>query len=231
MPLRARSTLPLSRSLGSVRSRVFLFGLLLVVVALAPLEIPSTAVTSLVLLGVAITFIAVASPWIQELEIDFAGLKTRLDLNGEDPAVLVGADTKALNQFAHLACGDPLLARELVEKALSKTTRHRAKDRNIQTMRRLIDLMESAADRRWLRGEAGGASLDQSGPESRQVISDLQLVAFFPRICFLLHAELELTPSEVALVVEQSVDEVDQAVGVARRAINLEGGELLDVGR
>lgn len=231
MPLRVSSTFPLSRPLGSVPSRVFLFGLLLVVVALAPLGLPSNAVTTLVVLGVSIAFVAVAAPWVREFEIDVAGLKTRLDLNDEGSAVLVGADTKALNRFAHLACGDPLLARELVEKALAKTARDRPKDRNTYTIRRLIDLMESAADRRWLRGEAGRADPDPSGPESRQVIADLQLVAFFPRVCFLLHAQLELTLTEVAFVVERPTDEVEQAIGVARAAINLEGGELLDAGR
>jgi DNA-directed RNA polymerase specialized sigma24 family protein len=231
MPLRVSSTLSLPRPLGSVPSRVFLFGLLLVTVALAPLGLPSSAVTTLVLLGVAMAFLAVASPWVREFEIDFAGLKTRLDLGDGDSKVLTGADLNALNQFAHLACGDRLLAREVVEKALAKSALHRAKDRNVHTVRRMIDLMDSAADRRWLRGEPQQASADPSGPESRQVIADLQLVALFPRICFLLHAELELTPAEVAFVVERSAGEVEQAIALARRAINLEGGELLDAGR
>jgi DNA-directed RNA polymerase specialized sigma24 family protein len=225
MPLRpSPSPLTLPRGWDSTAVRLFAFGLLLIALALGTPRLASSVVVALVVLGVSVAFVGATFQRIQELEIGPGGIKAKLKAIDAFAPILVDLDPDAVTRFAHLACGDGAQARELVEKALAKSAERRRQlprdERDTYTLRRLIDLLDSAADRRWLHErEPAIAGPAVSGPASLKVIEALREVAFFPRVCFLLRTELDLLPREVSAVLECSLEQVTTSIDEVRDVI------------
>jgi hypothetical protein len=227
-------TFALSRGRDSTATRLFILGLVLVGVGLTTPSLPSSVVVTVVVLGVGVAFIGATFPWIQELEIGPSGLKAKLKAIDASTPLLVDIEPGAVMRFAHLTCADAAQARECVEKALAKTAERRIprEERDTYTLRRLIDLLDSAADRRWLhQHDPVPSPPDAPGPKSTQVIEVLQTFTFLQRVCFLLRTELNLVPAEVAAVLECPTQDVTEAITTVRSVVlppkGAEGGLAL----
>jgi DNA-directed RNA polymerase specialized sigma24 family protein len=185
-------------------------------------SLPSSVVVTVVVLGVSVAFIGATFPWIQELEIGPSGLKAKLKAIDASAPLLVDIEQDAVMRFALLTCADAAQARESVEKALAKTAERRLprEERDMYTLRRLIDLLDSAADRRWLHQHDPAPPVpDRAGRNSTQVIEILQTFSFFQRVCFLLRTELDLVPAEVGAVLECSTEDVTEAITAVRSVV------------
>jgi hypothetical protein len=195
-------------------------GLVLVGIGFTAPSLPSSVIVTVVVLGVSVAFIGATFPWIQELEIGPSGLKAKLKAFDASTPLLVDLEPDSVMRFAQLTCPDALQARESVEKALAKTAERRLPrdERDMYTLRRLIDLLESAADRQWLHQHdlAPPAPLELT---STQVAEVLQTFSFFQRVSFLLRNELGLLPAEVSAVLECSAEDVINAIAAVRNVV------------
>jgi DNA-directed RNA polymerase specialized sigma24 family protein len=187
---------------------------------------PQDAVAStLILAGVAVAVAGVLLPRLRELEIGPGGLKTSIR-DDVDPQPLVDAQVPRLNRFAHLVSGDSEQARELVEDALARTrVQHRRvppDERAAFTLRTLVELLDTAEERHWLRGKLRTRSGHADVPDpqaSGAVIQALQQLDFPARVAFLLRADWSLRLDEISRLLEQPLEIVKDDVARAREVL------------
>jgi DNA-directed RNA polymerase specialized sigma24 family protein len=195
-------------------------------VAVGVLVVPGTeAATVIALVGSGAGFLAVAAvlPKLQELEISPKGMKAKL--SSMDPATQprVIAEAERMTRLARMTCGDPWLGRELVEEAIAKTKQQGSRiardDRGTYTLRTLLDLLETAPERRWLRDRPARVRHDRGSDKERAITEALRQLDFLPRVCFLLRSDWGLPVAQVATVVGRSITQVQTMHEHARRAM------------
>jgi DNA-directed RNA polymerase specialized sigma24 family protein len=183
-----------------------------------------TIASVLILLGAAELAIGLLLPRLSELEIGPSGFKTKLASSDDEFRLIFNAEAPRLERFAKLMCGDAALARELVEEALARTREqqhHVARsDRGAFALQTLIDLLETAGERRWLRGSPRSSWRSSSGsdPGDRDsaIANALNELDFAARAAFLLRVDWPLRTQEVAEVLNRDVNVVRGDITRAR---------------
>jgi DNA-directed RNA polymerase specialized sigma24 family protein len=139
------------------------------------------------------------------------------------PPELVECDADALNRFAHLVSADSRQAREAVEGALATVrveSRRRlaAEDRAVLTLRTLIELLDTADERRFLRGRlaTGRFAPAEDSQADHEILQALQELDFYPRVGFVLLAEWGLRPAVIARLLDQPAEAVELDLKQAR---------------
>jgi DNA-directed RNA polymerase specialized sigma24 family protein len=200
-------------------------GALLIVVALLLPGRETTAITTLIIVGAGDVTIAILWPYIKTFEIGAAGLKTELGPGPERGGAL-DISTADLTQFAYLACGDKAEARRLLEEALIRTHQRRLRRRPARqeqrTIRALIELLDTARDRRWL-GAGGRDEVPEASPAAsvvdHQVLGALQVLDLRPRVTYLLRTQLGLSTSDAAAILESDPAGVAGDFAAARQLL------------
>lgn len=178
--------------------------------------------TTLIVLGAAQLAVGVLLPRLTEFEIGPAGLKTKLVPSAPEVAPSLVSEAGRLNRFAHLMCGDAELARELVEDALSTARKRRGRGgpRGAAELRALLDLLDTAEERRWLRGETdvggSGTAERRSQDPSKRITAALGELPFHERAAFILRVDWSLPVDEIAGLLDRPPDEVRQDIEAAR---------------
>jgi DNA-directed RNA polymerase specialized sigma24 family protein len=172
----------------------------------------ATVATSLIVAGAAAVAIGVLLPRIDELTVG----PGRLEMT---PPVSFVAGDERLSRFGHLMCGDAAQARELAEEALgiARLGRRTADERGPIALRALIDLLETAEERRWLHGKPKRAS--GTPPEIAPIIEALGELDFIVRVEFLLRVDWALRVEDVAALLDRSVDMIRHDVATARELL------------
>jgi DNA-directed RNA polymerase specialized sigma24 family protein len=176
--------------------------------------------SALILLGAAELAIGVLLPRLQELEIGPGGFRTKL--TAEDTAFrpVVTAEAPRLERFAKLMCGDSGLARELVEEALAMTREQQRRvpksERSRLALRTLIELVETAAERRWMRGLGTNSEAPDTSDSDRAVIEALRRVEFEARAAFVLRVDWALGVEDIAGLLDRTADAVREDIERAR---------------
>jgi DNA-directed RNA polymerase specialized sigma24 family protein len=177
----------------------------------------------LILLGAGELAIGLLLPRLNELEVGPGGFRTKLAAADNEFRVIFNAEAPRLERFAKLMCGEPSLARELVEEALARTEeqqRHLPRsERGAFALRTLIELLETADERIWLRGppraRVASATTAPRGRET-EITSALRELDFPVRAAFLLRVDWPLRTEEVAGVLDRDVDVVREYIARAR---------------
>jgi DNA-directed RNA polymerase specialized sigma24 family protein len=204
---------------------MLLVGSVLVAAGLLSHGRQTAVVTTLLVVGASQISLAILLPRISKFEIGPGGFKTELAATAEAlPTVTLDCKPDKLTRFAYLVSGDRLQARELVEEALVRSRERRhgrsALERDAFTMRLLVDLLDTARERRWLLGKiaARPPDLEASSPAAADpgVVKALQDLTFPIRVAFLLRADWGLALDDVAKVLQRPVDVVGADVQTAR---------------
>jgi DNA-directed RNA polymerase specialized sigma24 family protein len=197
-----------------------------VLVAVGVLVVPGTqAATVIALVGSGASFLAIAAvlPKVQELEISPKGMRAKLASMDPVTQPRLIAEAERMTRLARMTCGDPLLGRELVEEAITKTkqqgNRIARDERGSYTLRTLLDLLETAPERRWLRDRPTRVRHDHGSAREQAITEALRQLEFLPRVCFLLRSDWGLPVAQVATVVGRSITQVQTMHEHARRAM------------
>jgi DNA-directed RNA polymerase specialized sigma24 family protein len=180
----------------------------------------SAVATTLVVMGSGEVAVGLLLPRMTELEIGPGGVKTKIAVALEQDATLFEVQPASLTRFAVLMCGDPDQGRELVEEALARGRQHQRRlsqgERGVFVLRTLVDLLDTATERSWLRGETTSVagSLANDG-----VAEALRSLEFGVRAAFLLRVDWPLRSEEVASVLGRTVDAVRTDVELARERL------------
>lgn len=170
-----------------------------------------TVATILILLGAAELAIAALFSRLRELEVGPGKFRARLEASDEDFRAVFEAEAPRLERFGKLMCGDPELARELAEEALARAGKERRvtrAERGRVALRTLLDALETAHERKWVRGSGGGSAPPPAGPREREIIDALASLEFSERAAFLLRVDWPLRNDEVAALLGRSVEDV-----------------------
>ena len=138
------------------------------------------------------------------------------------PPELIECDPDALNRFAHLVSADSRQAREAVEGALATvragSRRLAAEERAVLTLRTLIELLDTADERRFLRGRlaTGRFAPAEDVQGDHEILRALQELDFYPRVGFVLLAEWGLRPGVIARLLDQPAEAVELDLKQAR---------------
>jgi DNA-directed RNA polymerase specialized sigma24 family protein len=136
------------------------------------------------------------------------------------PPELVKCEPAALNRFAHLVSADSQQAREAVEGALAtvriESRRMAEEERAVLTFRTLIDLLDTAKERRFLRGRLATARFGVEDESDHEILQALQELDFYPRVGFVLSGEWGLRPGAIAKLLDQPPEAVELDLKQAR---------------
>lgn len=173
------------------------------------------AVTALIVTGSSLTALGVLAPIYREFEISLT--KFRVARGDEElPAPWMVAEAETLSSIARLVLGEPELARNTVEDALSKVRRVSRQiprdDREVMKLKTLVALLDRAEQKRTL---AGGHKAGNAAPTS--VIEALQELDFSDRVAFALRSEFPL--KEVAAILECPEEDIAVRAERARSRI------------
>jgi hypothetical protein len=221
------SSLAFIRSRPGMRTRanlgVVVLGLGLIAAGLLCPGSKSGIATTLIIIGSGAAVLGFLHPAIEEFQIGPTGLKTSLRGGEARPQPLLVAEGEKLVRLGWMACADLEVARELVEAVMAKTERYKRRiakgERDAFRLKSLIELLDTAAERRWLRGPSLSDSVVRPAPET--YVAVLQNVAFLPRICFLLHAHADWTlpPRDIASVLDRPPEQIEAAIEEAREVL------------
>jgi hypothetical protein len=138
------------------------------------------------------------------------------------PRELIECDPDALNRFAHLVSGDRRQAREAVEDALATaragSRRLAAEERAVLTLRTLIELLDTADERHFLRGRlaTGRFAPVDDDQADHEILQALQELDFYPRVGFVLFGEWGLRAGVIARLLDQPAEAVELDLKQAR---------------
>lgn len=180
--------------------------------------------SALILLGGGELAIGALLPRLSELEIGPGGFRTKLTANDTAFQPVFSAEAPRLERFAKLMCADGELARQLVEEALTRT-RERQRgipraDRPAVALRMLVELLETAEERRWIQGF--GRKRRAPGPPSEgdaDILGALAALEYPVRAALVLRVDWPLNVEEVAVIVGRPVDIVRSDIERARELL------------
>jgi DNA-directed RNA polymerase specialized sigma24 family protein len=185
--------------------------------------------SALVLLGAGELAIGALLPRLRELEIGPGGIRTTLDAKDATLGSAFTAEVPRLEQFAKLMCGNPSLARELVEEALARTgaqpRRILRAERSPAALRTLVRLLETAPERSWMLTGRSLAPADLPDRE-RAVFDAMGQLAFDARAALVLRSLLSLEVADIAAVLDRPPEVVRNDIAQARSQLRpyLEAG-------
>jgi DNA-directed RNA polymerase specialized sigma24 family protein len=186
--------------------------------------------TTLIVVGAGQMSVGLLLPRLTEFEIGPGGVKTKMDTETTRPRMLFEAEANRLNRFAYLMCGDRAQAREIVELALRRVNGRQRRipsdQRGVITLRTLIELLDTASERRWLRGIVAGPSDPQGDQTPADAIVDaLSRLDLETRAAFVLRVDWPLPPEEVALLMGRPEADIRRDIDVARSVLRPYIGE------
>ena len=206
----------------------------------------ATAATTFIVAGAGMVAVGILLPRMRELEVGVGGFKTKV-VNSQPtsppPQPLLDIQADKLTRFARLVSGDTAHARELVEEAFARSRRRHRRippaERDAFIIRTLIELLDTADERRWLRGSPPHDCIrpEEDLPElgdtiDSAVVHALQTLPFVRRVAFLLRADWLLKSDEIAMILERPGVDVDNEIALARDVlrpyINVEGATRYD---
>lgn len=182
----------------------------------------AAVVAALIVMGASTAAAGVAVNRFRQIEVGPGGLKLSRDADDVVPEPWLAAEGKVLNRIAVRVLGDRDLAREAVEKALTRVRRHRGDiprpQLDIATHKTLIaELHRRDRNRSW-----PGASTPH-GDDDR--IATLQPLPFPVRVAFAF--SLEFLDSDLATILGRPEEEIRRDVEAAEAALPR---HLLDAG-
>jgi hypothetical protein len=164
-------------------------------------------------------------PRITELGIGPAGLNIKM-ATADEAMQVPGATPEALSRVAHLVCGDRDQAREAVEEALGQRGQYgllSGQQVTAITVRTVIELLETAEERRWLRGGGDGRAkrtrLSAAEDPAPEILEALKPLRFRERVAYVLRVYLPLPVEKVAKLLDRPVEAVSEDIEVARSRI------------
>jgi len=196
----------------------------------------NSASTTAIIAGASLAALGILVPKLREVQLGPGGFAAKVgdDATGDHrgdrderrdrplPPELIECDAGALNRFAHLVSADSRQAREAVEDALATvrapSRRLAAEERAVLTLRTLIQLLDTADERRFLRGRraAGRFTSGEDDQGDHEILQALQELDFHPRVGFVLLAEWGLGPGVIARLLDQPAEAVELDLKQAR---------------
>jgi DNA-directed RNA polymerase specialized sigma24 family protein len=200
----------------------------------------SSASTTAIIAGASLAALGILVPKLREVQFGPGGFAAKV---GDDdagirsagagpvgaarrdrplPPELIECEPDALNRFAHLVSADSRQAREAVEQALATVRVHArrmaAEERAVLTLRTLIELLDTADERRFLRGRlaTGRFAPVEDDQADNEILQALQALAFYPRVAFVLFGEWGLRPAVIAKLLDQPAEAVELDLKQAR---------------
>jgi DNA-directed RNA polymerase specialized sigma24 family protein len=177
--------------------------------------------TTLIVVGAGQMSVSIMLPRLAEFEIGPGGVKTKMATEASGPRRMFEAEADRLNRFAYLMCGDRGQARELVESALMRVRKQARRippdERGADTLRTLVELLDTAPERRWLSGMSGrGVMRDAPAEREDAIVGALGRLDFPARAAFVLRVDWPLPLQEVSTLLGRPADEVRQDIESAR---------------
>jgi DNA-directed RNA polymerase specialized sigma24 family protein len=189
----------------------------------------------LIFIGAGQVTLAVLLPRVTRFDVGPSGVGATLAEGDAEFRVVFEAEADRLQRFAYLMCGDNEQARALVEDALGKTRvqqrRLSGEERGSYALRTLLELVENAEERRWLRGPtpARPASRRRRAPpdeEDPAIVSALAELGLPARAVAVLCWHWDLNAEEIAAVVKRPTEEVRKDLSRAREQLRARRREL-----
>jgi DNA-directed RNA polymerase specialized sigma24 family protein len=187
--------------------------------------------SALILLGAGELAVGALLPRLSELEIGPSGFRTKL--SAEDGAFrpVFSAEGPRLERFAKLMCADTELAQQLVEEALAKARERQRQiprsDRPAAALRALVELLETAEERRWIQGRRRKTrTLGAGNDTDAEILHALAALDYPVRAAFVLRVDWPLGTDEVAAILRRPVDvvrtDIERARGLLRPHVEMD---------